>query len=1014
MSTLSNYDSTVNSFYLAFYGRPADTSGLAFWSEQLANNNGDLGAITQAFAASEEAQVRFGTDSVAERIAEIYQQLFNRAPESAGLAFWTDAIEQGHATMADVAVSILKGAQGSDASLSQLRQQAVDAFSAQVRESGSEYAGYASIEAARILVRAVTADASADDLNALVNAAVSFADTATKNPQVVEAIAVNTTLLALFDTARGVKEPVELAKALADTAKAAAGDPVTLESLLRGGGMDKVLKVMPAKATLQDVVDALAEGGLPAAVEVVYPTTPTTPTKPTPVFGLDLSFTTVTQSKLDLHDDNVTNVDVVDVTFKNAGKALTANQHFEYSIDGGSWISADIDTSTPNAVVLKGVHLVQQQVGPSISISSNITPLASHQDTIASISLRAVDANGAKSPAFVQKIVYDNYAAAPVVALKEDTASKYFGEGDDVTSKPELAVSGLEAQARVEYMVLSKQVQIVDGNNLPSVNVVNNSIPTPSLWTDKPVFAEGENIVWVRQIDAAGNISLHREFTFTLDTTPPLPVSIALVEDSGTLDDDSVTQSGLIKITGLDQHKPTSWVYSIDGGDSWKLGGVNDSTGEALLDLAGDKDVDGVKDVLVRQLDAAGNLSLDSNALTYTLDRTAPEIVFGFVAVSGSEVEGSKVTTLEQADVIFSYDFDGEPEEGAFIEYKVDGDWTALPENGYGEGTIKIADIDLSQVDPTVQVRIVDAAGNAGEAFSVVIDGPYSKDKLDVMGSLGAPFVMVNSSEKGELYLTSGGKDVRLTADGLPAFAEQGMTSVGEQEEAVSGVFKVVTSSDLELVDKTAKIYGLGSKGDDEIAGNWLLGFDGKDTLTGTDDFDYLDGGTGADIINGGKGGDFIIVDSNDTLVYSEKTDSNLSSLLNQPSSSAGPMMMGSTDQVIFPLQNGSVTFDFDALHDVKGAHKAVVTLSSTLSPLTILDEINAGYDAVATSRFDAVLFQALSSNMHLLVVNDGDEVIDGNDMVVIVGAYSSGSSHVSSDIWLNGAGQVVFGPMLD
>jgi hypothetical protein len=271
MSTFSSYDSTVNSFYLAFYGRPADPAGMAYWSQQLANNNGDFGAIVGAFADSQEAQTRFGSNTVAERISDIYLQLFNRAPDTDGMAYWMSAIDKGHASLGDIAISILRGARGSDATLSQLRQQAADAFTAEVQASGSQYDGYASIEAARVLVRAVTSGATQQDLDLLVKSAVSFADTATKTPQVVNAIAVNTTLLALFDTPRGNGDPVALARALADTAKAAAGDPVTLESLLRGGGMDKVLKVMPAAATLKDVVKALADGGLPAAVEVVYP-----------------------------------------------------------------------------------------------------------------------------------------------------------------------------------------------------------------------------------------------------------------------------------------------------------------------------------------------------------------------------------------------------------------------------------------------------------------------------------------------------------------------------------------------------------------------------------------------------------------------------------------------------------------------------------------------------------------------------------------------------------------------
>ena len=104
MSTQTTFASTVNSFYLAFYGRPADPAGLAFWTKQLVDNHGNLSAITQAFATSEEAQVRYGSDTVNERISDIYQALFNRAPEATGLACWSNAVQQGHASVADVAM----------------------------------------------------------------------------------------------------------------------------------------------------------------------------------------------------------------------------------------------------------------------------------------------------------------------------------------------------------------------------------------------------------------------------------------------------------------------------------------------------------------------------------------------------------------------------------------------------------------------------------------------------------------------------------------------------------------------------------------------------------------------------------------------------------------------------------------------------------------------------------------------------------------------------------------------
>ncbi len=78
----NTYDSTINSFYLAYYGRPADPAGLTFWSTQLDNANGNFGAIADAFATSNEAQERFGARDAAARITDIYEQLFERTPDS--------------------------------------------------------------------------------------------------------------------------------------------------------------------------------------------------------------------------------------------------------------------------------------------------------------------------------------------------------------------------------------------------------------------------------------------------------------------------------------------------------------------------------------------------------------------------------------------------------------------------------------------------------------------------------------------------------------------------------------------------------------------------------------------------------------------------------------------------------------------------------------------------------------------------------------------------------------------
>lgn len=665
----SSYDSIVNSFYLAFYGRPADPAGLAFWSTQLRANDGNLDAITAAFARSDEAQARFGGDTLGERISDIYHQLFNRVPDSDGLAFWTQAIEQGHATLADVSLSILHGAQGSDATLSAMRQKAADAFTAAVEASGGAYDGYAAIDAARILVRAVTADATQADIDAIVKAAVSFADTATRTPKVVDAIATGTTLQALFDTTRGMGDPVALAQALSDTAKAAAGDPVTLDSLLRGGGMDKVLRVMPASATLKDVVAALAKGGLPAAVEVVYPSAPDD--APAPV--LHLAFLGVEQGSGDTHVDNVTKLAQAKVEFSYSGRKLAGGEHFEYSLDGSNWSGAGVQTlkvGNTNVVSIAAVDLAGHAPGLQSLDDEAIA------DRLTTVHLRAVDAAGKPTGAAAsQVIVYDQYAAAPMLAIKVDPVNVHFAPGlHHVRDAGAIVAGAIEAGGRIEYQ---DDVGSADSNAEPGWSL------TP------PTFVEGENTLRVRQVDAAGNVSKTTTLTFTLDTKAPAQPTLALKEDTGADAHDGITSNPKVLIDGLDSLSSTGWEYSTDGA-TWEFGGVNDGTGKAVFDAAvlGEGHIT----LQVRQIDAAGNAS-GAQTLEMTYDKGAFTPVAATLASIGFDLRGATntatldagdatVTGLHNAATFVLSDYGSGSAQPTSVDY------TAAPQFGVDDGVL--------------------------------------------------------------------------------------------------------------------------------------------------------------------------------------------------------------------------------------------------------------------------------------------------------------------------------------
>jgi len=851
MRILSPNESTVNSFYLAFYGRPADPEGLHFWSLQLAASNGDLTAITQAFSTSEEAQVRFGADDLAGRITEIYQQLFNRAPEAAGLAYWTEVVEQGHASLADVAVIILKGAQDSDSTLAQLRQQAADAFTAAVETGGTEYSGYAAIEAARILVRAVTLDATPADLDLLVKAAVSFADTATRTPQVVEAIAVNTTLLALFDTARGMTEPVGLAQALADTAKAAAGDPVTLDSLLRGGGMDKVLKVMPPDATLKDVVDALASGGLPAAIEVVYPTKPVTP-PPAPEFSL--AFDSVTQGDGDRKIDNVTKEQTVDVKFSYTGNDLKSGQHFEYTIDGKNWIRADDVATGTNTVTLEGIDLGQgtpqglplSDLLPLLTLENNLPPVELHPDLVTTVTLRAVDAGGNPLASSSQAIVYDSYAAAPTIVFNTNATDPLYQGGGVLSNKPGFTIDGVEDGAKVEF---ANTKLTSDGKGFVAGE-----------WMPHVAIQDGPNTFYVRQTDAAGNESVARTVTFTFDSVAPNAPAIALSQDTGASSTDKLTSVGAIAITGLDADSSTAWQYSTDLGASWSTRTANDGSGAATLML---NENDGIVTVLVRQIDAAGNTSIPSAPIEFTLDTTKPATTLSFGGLDAPIAPGSNETLADTASATFTYSANV---AGESFEWRLaDGQWAPVDGKAIDSAarTITIGDIPLASADQTVELRAIDAAGNRGDTFSQPIDGPAGNPTLQTMSTANG--VWLSSGLAGKIYLSSpaGDQEVVSTVNGG---AVAGEVTVGAQQEQATGVFKVVGANGKTASDQPVNVYTLGTNGADVLEGGTLWGFGGDDTLRGTGSADTLYGGAGADRLSGGAGGDRFLIAHGDSV----------------------------------------------------------------------------------------------------------------------------------------------------
>jgi len=85
---------TIQQYYNAFYGRPADPSGLAFWVNGV-NGTGDLiGSAIRAFGSpsTPEFSLRFPAGTpISTFLDTAYGNMFNRAPDADGKSFWSAA-----------------------------------------------------------------------------------------------------------------------------------------------------------------------------------------------------------------------------------------------------------------------------------------------------------------------------------------------------------------------------------------------------------------------------------------------------------------------------------------------------------------------------------------------------------------------------------------------------------------------------------------------------------------------------------------------------------------------------------------------------------------------------------------------------------------------------------------------------------------------------------------------------------------------------------------------------------
>jgi len=110
-STGSGYSRDyVQKAYVAYYGRPADPSGLQYWAARMEAEGGSLNAIIGAFGNSDEFNRRYGGLTYTQLVTRIYQQTLGRDPDPAGLAYYVGELQAGRRTLQSITLDVLNGA----------------------------------------------------------------------------------------------------------------------------------------------------------------------------------------------------------------------------------------------------------------------------------------------------------------------------------------------------------------------------------------------------------------------------------------------------------------------------------------------------------------------------------------------------------------------------------------------------------------------------------------------------------------------------------------------------------------------------------------------------------------------------------------------------------------------------------------------------------------------------------------------------------------------------------------
>ncbi|MCU6496671.1 DUF4214 domain-containing protein [Rugamonas sp. A1-17] len=177
----------LQTLYVAYFNRPADPLGLQAWL----NTGASVATIAAGFSGSDEYKATYAGKSPLDLVNSIYNNLFGRDAEAAGLTYWAGKLIAGTETFASIVLTIANSAQNDDLVAINNKVAAATAFTTSL-DTAADIRGYDGAVANAVVkawLATITTDASftagttATALQAVADAAAQAHDGTLNTPQ---------------------------------------------------------------------------------------------------------------------------------------------------------------------------------------------------------------------------------------------------------------------------------------------------------------------------------------------------------------------------------------------------------------------------------------------------------------------------------------------------------------------------------------------------------------------------------------------------------------------------------------------------------------------------------------------------------------------------------------------------------------------------------------------------------------------------------------------------------------